>query len=170
MTNIAQSVDPDGLLLSVASAERQPYFYRYAVGFYLSFENKFIWTKKCLLNIVLYRFTTTMEWNEMTNLNYVSTPKITIVGIWRSLAMSMTTCPILALKQMITSRLDVQKQCFCKNKINAIISSSAPQTFHFNYTRCIFINELLILFRTVIFITGDITYNVCREIVLINSF
>ncbi|KAI1718940.1 lipase (class 3) domain-containing protein [Ditylenchus destructor] len=33
VTNIAQSVDPDGLLLSVASAERQPYFYRYAIHY-----------------------------------------------------------------------------------------------------------------------------------------
>jgi len=33
VTNIPQSMDPDNLLLSVSVAERQPYFYRYAVHY-----------------------------------------------------------------------------------------------------------------------------------------
>ncbi|KAH7703852.1 lipase [Aphelenchoides avenae] len=33
VTNIPASMDPDNLLLSVASAERQPYFYRFAVHY-----------------------------------------------------------------------------------------------------------------------------------------
>ena len=33
VTNVPQSVDPDGLLLTMAGAERQPYFYRFAVHY-----------------------------------------------------------------------------------------------------------------------------------------
>lgn len=33
VTNVPQSMDPDGLLLTVAGAERQPYFYRFAVHY-----------------------------------------------------------------------------------------------------------------------------------------
>jgi len=40
LTNIPASVDPDNLFLTVASAERQPYFYRYAVYYKSGMESR----------------------------------------------------------------------------------------------------------------------------------
>lgn len=40
VTNVPASVDPDNLLLTVASAERQPYFYRYAVHYKSGMESR----------------------------------------------------------------------------------------------------------------------------------
>uniref|UniRef100_A0A914LST4 Fungal lipase-like domain-containing protein n=4 Tax=Meloidogyne TaxID=189290 RepID=A0A914LST4_MELIC len=40
VTNIPQSVDPDGLLLTLGGAERQPYFYRFAVHYPQGMESR----------------------------------------------------------------------------------------------------------------------------------
>jgi hypothetical protein len=40
LSNVPASVDPDNLLLTVASAERQPYFYRFAVHYKQGMESR----------------------------------------------------------------------------------------------------------------------------------
>jgi hypothetical protein len=47
LTNIPQSLDPDNMFLTVAGAERQPYYYRYAVHYPSGMESRDVEHKVC---------------------------------------------------------------------------------------------------------------------------